>query len=95
MRTVSIDDVGSEVDTLVGQQSQIATILAQEELLSLRQMRCFGSFGTAMEAHHEDVHLLAQLANDASDGGRVGVHDGVGVMAKGAEAYLQRLFRGA
>ena len=95
MRPVTIDDVGSEVDTLVGQQSQIATVLAQEELLALRQVRCLCSFGTTVEAHHEDVHLLAQLADDASDGGRVGVHDGVGVMAKGTEAYLQCLFRGA
>ena len=86
--TVAVDDVGAEVDAPVGKLAERPAVLAQEQFLALRQVGGFGSFGSSVEAHHEDVYLRAQLAEDAHDVGGVGVSDGVGVVAEGAEAYF-------
>ena len=88
MRPVAIDDVGSVVNAEVGKRAQVATVFAQEELMSLGQMGVGTALGSTVEGHDEDVALRAQVVKNGLHGAEVVMMERIAVVAKGAEAIF-------
>ena len=89
--TVTINDVGTVVDTVVSQFAQRATVLAKESLSAVGQMVLGAPLGTAVERDDDDVRLLLEVVQNATDGVEVGVLQCVGIVAEGAEADAESL----
>ena len=83
--TVAIDNIGTMVDTEVGQLAERTAILAQECLGTEGQSASAFALGTTMERHDYQVAAAHQIVDYATNGGKVEMLDGVAVMAECAE----------
>ena len=84
--TVAIDNIGTMVDTEVGQLAERTAILAKECLGTEGQSASAFALGTTMERHDDQVAAAHQIVDYATNSGKVEVLDGVAVMAECAEA---------
>ena len=91
MGPVTIDDVGTVVDTEMGHLAQRTAVLAEEGLLSLWQMALVASFGSAMERDDDDVATVDEIIDNAAYGLQVGMAQRVAVMSESTDANLLAL----
>ena len=82
---VAIDHISTIVDGEMGKGAQVATVLAQEELVAVWQVGMGASLGSAVERHNQDVTLRTQLVKGGLHGAKVVVVNGIGVLTEGAE----------
>ena len=84
--TVAIDNIGTMVDTEVGQLAERTAILAKECLGTEGQSSSAFALGTTMERHDYQIAAAHQIVDYATNSGKVEVLDGVAVMAECAES---------
>lgn len=65
VRPMAIDDVGTIVDAQVGELPEVASVGSMEIFCAVGQMPLRDTFRATVEAHYNDVTLLAQLLDNA------------------------------
>lgn len=84
--TVAIDNIGTMVDTEVGQLAERTAILAQECLGTEGQSASAFALGATMERHDDQIAAAHQIINYATNSGKVEMLDGVAIVAECAES---------
>ena len=82
---VAIDNIGTMVDTEVGQLAERTAILAKECLGTEGQSSSAFALGTTMELHDYQIAAAHQIVDYATNSGKVEMLDGVAVMAESTE----------
>ena len=93
MRSVTIDDVSTVVNTKVGQTAQMASFLVKEDFHRVRQMTASRALSTTMKGDDDEVCTADKVVDDSSDCSQIIVSmlQSIGIMSEGTESYLQSL----
>ena len=71
MRTVPIDDVGTMVDAEMGETAQMPALLLVEGLHGVGQVAVACTFSATVEGDNDDVGMVDEVVDDATDGGQL------------------------
>ena len=82
MGTVAVDKVGTVVDAEMREGTQRASVLTEEGLGALGQVRLVFPFGATVEGNDEDVARISEISEDGTHLGGVLMTVGVAVVSR-------------